>query len=54
MQRFWIGRSNGVQAIFKVDSTSKEEDVELKVFTTRADTLLGVTFVAISTDHPFG
>ena len=52
MQRFWIGRSNGVQAIFKVDSTSKEEDVELKVFTTRADTLLGVTFVAISTDHP--
>ena len=51
MQRFWIGKSDGVQATFAVDLPGGHED-DLTVFTTRADTLLGVTFVAISKDHP--
>ena len=51
MQRFWIGKSDGVQATFAVDLPGGHED-DLTVFTTRADTLLGVTFVAISEDHP--
>ena len=51
MQRFWIGKSDGVQASFAVALPGGHE-VDLTVFTTREDTLLGVTFVAISKDHP--
>ena len=48
MQRNWIGRSQGVQMDFAVtDST----DV-LTVYTTRPDTLMGVTYVAVAAEHP--
>ncbi|RUL74065.1 leucine--tRNA ligase [Dyella choica] len=48
MQRNWIGRSEGVDIHFAV-----EGEVEpLTVFTTRPDTLLGVTFVSIAGEHP--
>ncbi|HEY3487294.1 MAG TPA: leucine--tRNA ligase, partial [Gammaproteobacteria bacterium] len=48
MQRNWIGRSVGVELRFAV-AGSKEE---LSVFTTRPDTLMGVTYVAIAPEHP--
>jgi len=47
MQRNWIGRSYGVECQFEV---AGEE--ALTVYTTRADTLMGVTYVAIATEHP--
>jgi leucyl-tRNA synthetase len=47
MQRNWIGRSEGVQLSFAVDRTVASIDV----FTTRADTLFGVTFLAIAPEH---
>ena len=47
MQRNWIGRSYGVGCQFEV---AGEE--ALTVYTTRADTLMGVTYVAIATEHP--
>jgi len=46
MQRNWIGQSEGVEIQFKVG----EED--LTVFTTRPDTLMGATYVAVAADHP--
>jgi len=46
MQRNWIGRSEGVEIHFKLD----EED--LTVFTTRPDTLMGVTYMAVAAEHP--
>jgi len=47
MQQNWIGRSQGVEIQFKVG----EED--LTVFTTRPDTLIGATYVAVAAEHPF-
>ncbi|MGH8501299.1 MAG: leucine--tRNA ligase [Gammaproteobacteria bacterium] len=46
MQRNWIGKSEGVEISFPYD-----EGV-LKVFTTRADTLMGATYVAVAAEHP--
>ena len=48
MQRNWIGRSEGLEIAFKVDG----EDAPLTVFTTRPDTLMGVTFISIAGEHP--
>ncbi len=48
MQRNWIGRSEGLDIQFKVDG----EEAPLSVFTTRPDTLLGVTFISIAGEHP--
>ncbi|MGE0206341.1 MAG: leucine--tRNA ligase [Candidatus Babeliales bacterium] len=50
MQRHWIGRSEGARINFTACST-KGNDVTLPVFTTRADTLYGVTFLAMAPDH---
>ncbi|MGH8773536.1 MAG: leucine--tRNA ligase, partial [Burkholderiales bacterium] len=48
MQANWIGRSEGVEIVFPyADGSGK-----LKVFTTRADTLLGATYCAIAAEHP--
>ncbi|CBL44457.1 Leucyl-tRNA synthetase [gamma proteobacterium HdN1] len=46
MQRNWIGRSEGVELDF-----ATEEGAALRVFTTRPDTLMGVTYVAIAAQH---
>ncbi len=43
-QRNWIGRSEGAEMIFKV----ADSDVELEIFTTRADTIFGVTFMVLA------
>ena len=48
LQRDWIGRSRGVEVDFTVAGTGER----LVAFTTRPDTLFGVTFLAISPDHP--
>jgi leucyl-tRNA synthetase len=48
MQRNWIGRSEGVEFSFAVEGI----DAKIDVFTTRADTLFGSTFLAIAAEHP--
>ena len=51
MQRNWIGKSRGLQFSFDlVDAPQGFEQVE--VYTTRPDTLMGASFIAISPDHP--
>ena len=50
MQANWIGRSEGVNLSFPYDIEGQRG--ELKVFTTRADTLMGVTFIAVAPEHP--
>jgi len=48
MQRNWIGRSEGAEILFRVD----EVDIDIPVFTTRADTLFGATFFVLAPEHP--
>jgi leucyl-tRNA synthetase len=47
MQRNWIGRSTGLHAFFKLT-----DGRDLPIFTTRADTIFGVTFMVVSPEHP--
>lgn len=47
-QQNWIGKSTGVFVNFKI----KEQDEQLKIYTTRPDTLYGVTFMVIAPEHP--
>ena len=49
MQKNWIGKSTGAEIKFKIDET----DLELQVFTTRADTLFGVTYMVMAPEHPY-
>jgi leucyl-tRNA synthetase len=51
MQANWIGKSYGVDIIFPADKASGTPQA-LKVYTTRADTLLGATYVAVAAEHP--
>jgi len=46
MQQNWIGRSEGVEIVFQV------ADDDLTVYTTRPDTLMGATYLAIAAEHP--
>ncbi|MEI7144890.1 leucine--tRNA ligase [Pectobacterium brasiliense] len=48
MQRNWIGRSEGVEITFDV----ADSDENLTVYTTRPDTFMGVTYVAVAAGHP--
>ncbi len=48
-QRNWIGRSEGAEMKFKV----KDSDVELEIFTTRADTVFGVTFMVLAPESDY-
>jgi len=50
MQRNWIGKSYGVRFAFPHELDRKQE--KLWVYTTRADTIMGVTFVAVAAEHP--
>ena len=49
MQKNWIGKSIGCEINFEIVGS---KDNDLKIFTTRPDTIFGATFIAISTDHP--
>jgi leucyl-tRNA synthetase len=48
MQRNWLGRSEGLEIHFKLEGGGEA----LSVFTTRPDTLMGVTFLSIAAEHP--
>ncbi len=49
MQKNWIGKSTGAHIRFAIDGT----DRELEVFTTRCDTVYGVTFMVMAPEHPY-
>ncbi len=48
MQENWIGRSEGAEIEFKIDGLDKS----IRVFTTRPDTVFGVTFMSLAPEHP--
>ena len=50
MQKNWIGKSFGCELDFKINGNPKVK--EIKCFTTRPDTLFGMSFLAVSVDHP--
>ncbi|MDD2767052.1 MAG: leucine--tRNA ligase [Candidatus Moranbacteria bacterium] len=47
-QKHWIGRSEGAEVIFPVANTEEE----IRVFTTRVDTIFGCTYVVVAPEHP--
>ncbi|KFL35644.1 leucine--tRNA ligase [Arenimonas donghaensis] len=48
MQRNWIGRSEGLEVVFELETMAEP----LTVFTTRPDTLMGATYLAVAAEHP--
>ncbi len=48
MQKNWIGRSEGVEVDFAIDGS----DDRIRIYTTRPDTLFGVTFICLAPNHP--
>lgn len=52
MQRNWIGRSQGVDMTFQVDGLVEGKQESFDIYTTRPDTLMGVTYVALAAEHP--
>ena len=50
MQQNWIGKSFGCEVKFKIEGSKKIKDIEC--YTTRPDTLFGISFLALSIDHP--
>jgi len=51
MQKNWIGKSEGAEISFRLEREDVEEK-EIKVFTTRPDTIFGVTFFLLAPEHP--
>lgn len=49
MQKNWIGRSTGAEVTFEIENFSKT----LQIYTTRPDTLFGVTYMVLAPEHPF-
>ncbi len=52
MQRNWIGKSQGVELSFDIKVPDGSSGEPLSVYTTRPDTLFGVTYMAVAADHP--
>ncbi len=57
-QRNWIGRSEGAEMVFKVQrdkvpSTKENEELSMTIFTTRADTVFGVTFMVLAPESEY-
>ncbi len=51
MQRNWVGKSTGTEIYFTLDHPGVDEK-EIRVFTTRPDTIFGVTFMVLAPEHP--
>ena len=49
MQKNWIGKSEGAEIKFRIDGSNKE----IIVYTTRPDTLFGVTYMVLAPEHPY-
>ncbi len=52
MQRNWIGRSQGIDMTFQVEGLVEGKKANFDIYTTRPDTLMGVTYVALAAEHP--
>ncbi|MCJ8311846.1 MAG: leucine--tRNA ligase [Saccharospirillaceae bacterium] len=52
MQRNWIGRSKGIEMSFAVEGQFSETMPNIDVYTTRPDTVMGVSYVAVAAAHP--
>ncbi|XKH58926.1 leucine--tRNA ligase [Halomonas sediminis] len=52
MQRNWIGKSRGVELSFDIKAADRTASSAISVYTTRPDTLMGVTYVAVAAGHP--
>ena len=52
MQRNWIGRSEGAELSFPLEQPSTDGTEEIRVFTTRPDTIFGVTAMVLAPEHP--
>ncbi len=51
-QRAWIGKSEGARISFRVTVDATQTEKTIEVFTTRPDTLLGVTYLVLAPEHP--
>ena len=51
MQRNWIGKSRGVELAFGLDTPIAGLE-KIEVYTTRPDTLFGVTYISLAAEHP--
>ncbi len=52
MQENWIGKSIGAEVVFKGISPTSGEEFAIPIFTTRVDTIFGVTFMTLAPEHP--
>jgi leucyl-tRNA synthetase len=52
MQRNWIGRSEGVEVEFTIEGAMEGSGESIRIYTTRPDTLMGVTYMAVAAEHP--
>ena len=52
MQKNWIGKSTGCEINFQIEGEGSEKVEKIKCYTTRPDTLFGMSFLALSSDHP--
>src|SRR5262249_17324180 len=52
MQRDWIGKSEGAEVDFRLQIDEGRLQSEIRVFTTRPDTLFGATYMVLSPEHP--
>ncbi|MCL6416716.1 leucine--tRNA ligase [Aestuariirhabdus sp. Z084] len=52
MQRNWIGRSEGVEMTFELSQSIERVADNFTIYTTRPDTLMGVTYVGLAAEHP--
>jgi leucyl-tRNA synthetase len=54
MQRYWIGKSQGCSLHFEIEKReAQRSDLTIEVFTTRPDTVYGVSFMVLAPEHPF-
>jgi len=52
LQKDWIGRSYGAEVVFKIKTQDSSIEKQIKIFTTRLDTIFGVTYLVLAPEHP--